>query len=70
MTLYTSGVVKTVTNSTFRKLKSFTRKANSTHFNYYVSDVLILRSDCMKHLGVMLVNCTVIVSLSLHVLRH
>jgi hypothetical protein len=32
----------------------FTYKIKSIHFNYYVSGVLILRSDCIKHLGVML----------------
>jgi len=33
---------------------SFTRKTNCVHFNYCVSNVLILRSDCIKDLGVML----------------
>jgi hypothetical protein len=31
-----------------------TRKTNSAHVNYYVSNVIILRSDCIKDLGVML----------------
>jgi hypothetical protein len=33
---------------------SFTCKTDSLHFNYYVKDVFILRSDCIKDLGVML----------------
>jgi hypothetical protein len=36
------------------KIISFTHKTNSIHFNYCVSDVLILQSDCKKDLGVML----------------
>jgi hypothetical protein len=36
------------------KIVSFTRKTDCIHFNYYVKDVLILRSDCMKDLGVSL----------------
>jgi hypothetical protein len=32
----------------------FTRKVNSVHFNDYVSNEIILRSDCIKDLGVML----------------
>jgi hypothetical protein len=32
----------------------FTRKNVSVHFNYYVSDVLILRTDSIKDLGVIL----------------
>jgi hypothetical protein len=32
----------------------FTRKTNSVHFNYNVSNEIILRSDCIKDLGVML----------------
>jgi hypothetical protein len=33
---------------------SFTRKTNSIHFNYYVDNLLIVRTDCVKDLGVML----------------
>jgi hypothetical protein len=33
---------------------SSTRKTNCVHFNYYISNVLILRSECRKDLGVML----------------
>jgi hypothetical protein len=33
---------------------SFTRKTNGIHFNYYVQNVLIVRTDCVKDLGVML----------------
>jgi hypothetical protein len=33
---------------------SFTRKTNCVHFIYYISNVLILRSDWIKDLGVML----------------
>jgi hypothetical protein len=36
------------------RIISFTRKTNSVHFNYYVSNEIILRSDCIKDLGVML----------------
>jgi hypothetical protein len=36
------------------KIIPFTRKTDSIHFNYYVKDVLILRSDCVNDLGVML----------------
>jgi hypothetical protein len=36
------------------RITSFTRQTNSVHFNYYVSNVIILRSDCIKDLGVML----------------
>jgi GT2 family glycosyltransferase len=47
-------VAKTVWNSTFRKLKLYlSRKTNSIHFKYFVKDVLILRAECMKDLGVM-----------------
>jgi hypothetical protein len=35
------------------KIISFTRKTNSICFNYYVSGVSILRTDCIKDLGVM-----------------
>jgi hypothetical protein len=33
---------------------SFTHKTNSVHFNYYVSNAFILRSNTIKDLGVML----------------
>jgi hypothetical protein len=33
---------------------SFTRKTNSIYFNYYVDNLLIVRTDCVKDLGVML----------------
>jgi hypothetical protein len=36
------------------KIISFTRKTNSIHFKYFVKDVLILRAECIKDLGVML----------------
>jgi hypothetical protein len=36
------------------RIISFTRKTYSVHFNYYVSNEIILRSDCIKDLGVML----------------
>jgi hypothetical protein len=36
------------------RIISFTCKTNSVHFNYYVSNEIILRSDCIKDLGVML----------------
>jgi hypothetical protein len=36
------------------KITSFSRKTNSIRFNYYVSGISILRTDCMKDLGVML----------------
>jgi hypothetical protein len=43
----------TTWNLTFRtRIISFTRKTNSVRFNYYVSNVIILRSDCIK--GIML----------------
>jgi hypothetical protein len=35
------------------KIVSFTRKTNSIHFKYFVRDVLILRAECIKDLGVM-----------------
>jgi hypothetical protein len=41
---------------------SFTRKTN-IHFNYYVGDLLIVRTDCVKDLGVMLDD-------KLHFRRH
>jgi hypothetical protein len=51
---YNSGVVKTIWNSTFRKLKLYLScKTNSIHFKYFVKDVLILRAECIKDLGVM-----------------
>jgi hypothetical protein len=34
------------------KIISFTRKTNSIHFKYSVKDVLILRAECIKDLGV------------------
>jgi hypothetical protein len=33
---------------------SFTRKANSIHFNSFLCDLLIIRTDCVKVLGVVL----------------
>jgi hypothetical protein len=33
---------------------SFTRKTDSIYFNYYVDNLLIVRTDCVKDLGVML----------------
>jgi hypothetical protein len=36
------------------RIISFMRKTNSVHFNYYVSNKIILHSDCIKDLGVML----------------
>jgi hypothetical protein len=33
---------------------SFTRKSNSIHFNYFLCDLLIVRTDCVKDLGVLL----------------
>jgi hypothetical protein len=36
------------------RIISFTRKTNSVHFNYYVSNAIILRSDSINDLGVML----------------
>jgi hypothetical protein len=41
----------------------FTRKTNNIHFNYFVGDLLIVRTDCVKDLGVLL-NC------KLHFQRH
>jgi hypothetical protein len=37
-----------------KKIISFTCETNSVHFNYYDSNEIILRSDCIKDLGVML----------------
>jgi hypothetical protein len=42
------------TNVQKTRIISFTRKTNSIRFNYYVSGVSILRTDCIKDLGVML----------------
>jgi hypothetical protein len=36
------------------KIISFTRETNCAHVSYYVNNVTILRSDCIKALGVML----------------
>jgi hypothetical protein len=33
---------------------SFTRKSKSIHFNYFVGDLLIVRIDCVKDIGVMI----------------
>jgi hypothetical protein len=41
-------------NTQKRSIIYFTRKTNSVHFNYYVSNEIVLRSDCIKYLGVML----------------
>jgi hypothetical protein len=46
-----------------RRIVYFTRKTNSVHFNYYVSNEIILRSDYIKVLGVMLDS-------NLHFHRH
>jgi hypothetical protein len=35
------------------KIIHFTRKTNSNRFKYFVKDVLILRAECIKDLGVM-----------------
>jgi hypothetical protein len=34
-----------------KQIISFTRKTNSIHFNYFVSNLLIVRTDCVKDLG-------------------
>jgi hypothetical protein len=36
------------------RIISFTRKTSSVHFNYYVSNEIVLRSDCIKGFGIML----------------
>jgi hypothetical protein len=36
------------------RIISLTRNTNSVHFNYYVSNEVILRSEYIKDLGVML----------------
>jgi hypothetical protein len=36
------------------KIISFTRKTDSIHFKYFVKDVLILRAECIKYLGVII----------------
>jgi hypothetical protein len=36
------------------KIISFTRKTSSIHFKYFVKYVLMLRSECIKDLGIML----------------
>jgi hypothetical protein len=33
---------------------SFTHKTNTIHFNYFLSDLLIVRTDCVNDPGVML----------------
>jgi hypothetical protein len=49
------GVVITIWKLTFRRKNYiFHTKTNSIRFNYYVSGVSILRTDCIKDLGVML----------------
>jgi hypothetical protein len=35
-------------------INCFTHKSNSIHFNYYVGDLLIIQTDCIKELEVML----------------
>jgi hypothetical protein len=42
---------------------SFISKTNSIHFDYFVGDLLIVRSDCIQDLGAMLDN-------KLHFHRH
>jgi hypothetical protein len=32
----------------------FARKTNSIHFNYFLGDLLVVCTDCVKRLGVML----------------
>jgi hypothetical protein len=49
------------------RIISFTRKTNSVHFNYYVSNVIILRSY-VKDLGIML--CIFIIISILYTLKH
>jgi hypothetical protein len=44
------------TNIQKTKIITFTRKTNRIHFKYFVKDVLILRAEYMKDLGVMLDN--------------
>jgi hypothetical protein len=41
----------------------FTRKTNSIHFGCFLGDLLIIRTDCVKDLGVML-------GIKLHFDRH
>jgi hypothetical protein len=53
------------------KIISFTCKTNSIHFKYFVKDVLILRAECIKDLGVIIdsklyFQCHV----ALYILRH
>jgi hypothetical protein len=53
---YNSGVLINAWKLTFMKLilHFFEHKTNCVNFNYYVSNVLILRFDCTKDLGLML----------------
>jgi hypothetical protein len=70
---YNSGVVTTIWNSIFRKVKlyfSHVRPTVAIHFKYYVNDVLILRSDGIKDHGVMLVNSIFVVMLIFCICRH
>jgi hypothetical protein len=50
-------------NTLKNNIISFTRKTNSIYFNYYMDNLLIVRPDCVKDLGVMLDN-------KLHFHRH
>jgi hypothetical protein len=46
-----------------QKSISFTRKTDSAHFNYVLYDILIIRTDFVKHLGIILDR-------KLHLHRH
>jgi hypothetical protein len=41
-------------NTLKKDIISFTRKTNSIHYNHFVGNLLIARTDCVKDLGVML----------------
>jgi hypothetical protein len=41
-------------NIQINRIITYTRKTNNVNFNYYVSNVTILRSYCIKDIGVML----------------
>jgi hypothetical protein len=47
-------IVVVIVNIQKTRIISFMRKTNSVHFNYYVSNEIILHSDCIKDLGVTL----------------
>jgi hypothetical protein len=58
-------------NALKTNITSFICKTNSIHFNYYVDNLLIVRTDCVKILALCwIANCIFFVILTTYILGH